>query len=166
MKSSPRFWLVALSLAALAAVIEAAPHAAAAGSAREPATPVATLEQFLRSQGAKPLANERLRWREGHWWGWRFEAAGCTAVVLPLPPGGDSDIDLRRKTPAGKTARFIYAGRSYETPPTFAANAGRIVELAEAALGMGPAAPNFYVALIEQPGCKAGEAVDWAKLWA
>lgn len=163
MNSSPRFWIVAGLLALAATALEGAPTARAApGPTLHPAD---TLRAFLVAEtGAQP-SPVVLRRRLPEWSGWRFATAACEATAVPLSPGGDFDLDARRKVGPGETLVFVYAGKMYETPPQARANLDHIAGLTLASLGLGKVRPHYYVGLIRAADCQNAGRLDWARLW-
>jgi hypothetical protein len=162
--SSARFWLVAGALTALAVGLEAGPRTLGGPSAPPP-PPTESLDRFLDAETGAELAPVLLRQRLPGWAGRRWRVGSCTTTAMPLAPGGDYDIDVRRMVGPGETLAFVYAGRVFSTPPRVQANVGVMIGLAQAALGLGRARPDYYVGLIQGPGCKGAAQPRWGRLW-
>jgi hypothetical protein len=160
-RSSLSFWLAAAALVAGVAVLESGPAGAARNAA--PLSQSQSLRRFLATEADGPLVPLRLRKvTSDDWVGWRFRVQGCDAAAVPLPTGGDFDVDARRRLRPGQRLVFVYRGQVYDQAPIALAGFRRYLDLAFA--GQQAHAEDFYVGVITPRDCPAPIELPWGKL--
>jgi len=83
-----------------------------------PLTPNQSMLQFLRPRTQGDITMVRMRrTMPFDWAGWRFRADGCEATAVPLPTGGDFDLDARRRTRRGSGWSSSIAAGSMSARP-------------------------------------------------
>lgn len=160
-KSSASFWLITAAMVAGAAALESRSVGSSAGPA--PLSQSQSLQQFLRSQTDGEVTAVKMRKvMSSDWTGWRFRVRGCPATAIPLPTGGDFDIDARRQVKPGERLMFVYRGRLYDRAPIALASVRRVVD--RVLLPRGTYAGDYYIGLIGPVDCAAPFQIPWGML--
>jgi hypothetical protein len=96
-----------------------------------------------------------------------FDAPGCSQPVLVVPRVSfDEEPLFRSARERGDELRYMYIGRSWETPDRLAFFVERMKYAALATFGLSRYVPSGHLLLVASPAaCAAVDALDWQNVW-